>query len=78
MSCRVLKRGMESYTLNAIAEIAKAHGFTKIVGEYIPTKKNGIVKDHYEKLGFSATGNTWELDTNSYTNKPVHISLKKP
>jgi FkbH-like protein len=78
MSCRVLKRGMESYTLNAIAEIAKAHGFTKIVGEYIPTKKNGIVKDHYEKLGFSTTGNTWELDTNSYTNKPVHISLKKP
>jgi FkbH-like protein len=78
MSCRVLKRGMESYTLNAIAEIAKAHGFTKIVGEYIPTKKNGIVKDHYEKLGFSTAGNTWELDTNSYTNKPVHISLKKP
>src|SRR5688572_18042012 len=78
MSCRVLKRGMESYTLNAIAEIARAHGFTKITGEYIPTKKNGIVKDHYEKLGFSTTGNTWELDANSYTNKPVHISLKKP
>lgn len=76
MSCRVLKRGMEAFTLNSIAEIAKAHGFTKIVGEYIPTKKNALVKDHYEKLGFSASGNCWELNTTSYTNKPVHISLK--
>jgi FkbH-like protein len=76
MSCRVLKRGMESFTLNTITDLARKHGFTKLVGEYIPTKKNGLVKDHYEKLGFLPNGNSWELDTTKYTNKSVHISSK--
>jgi predicted enzyme involved in methoxymalonyl-ACP biosynthesis len=29
-------------------------GARRLVGEYIPTKKNGMVKDHYAKLGFTA------------------------
>ena len=28
-------------------------GARRLVGEYIPTKKNGMVKDHYAKLGFT-------------------------
>src|ERR1700744_2008509 len=47
MSCRVLKRGMENFTMNTIVEIALEGGFDRVVGEYLPTKKNGIVKDHY-------------------------------
>jgi len=67
MSCRVLKRGMELFTLLSIIDLAKARGYKKLVGEYIPTKKNGLVKDHYEKLGFSkADDNTWELEIDNY------------
>jgi FkbH-like protein len=54
MSCRVLGRQVEPTTLNLIAQEAKKLGAQRLVGEYIPTKKNGMVKDHYERLGFGA------------------------
>lgn len=63
MSCRVLKRGMEIFTLNNIIELAEQLGCSRITGEYIPTKKNGIVKDHYTNLGFTAISDYfWALD----------------
>jgi FkbH-like protein len=52
MSCRVLGRQVEPTTLNLIARQAARLGARRLVGEYIPTKKNGMVKDHYAKLGF--------------------------
>jgi len=52
MSCRVLKRGMEYFTLNIMVERAKAAGFKTIIGEYIPTQKNSMVKNHYPNLDF--------------------------
>jgi FkbH-like protein len=53
MSCRVLKRGMERFTLNTILAAAMAKGAHTVLGEYLPTKKNGIVANHYRDLGFS-------------------------
>jgi FkbH-like protein len=53
MSCRVLKRGVESFLLNNIAAAARERGLTELVGEYIPTAKNVLVKHHYEQLGFT-------------------------
>ena len=53
MSCRVLGRQVEPTTLNLIAAEALKLGAKRLVGEYIATKKNGMVKDHYAKLGFS-------------------------
>lgn len=76
MSCRVLKRGMERFTLNTIVEKANALGFKKIVGEYIPTKKNGLVKNHYVDLGFVSEGEYWVLDVASFEPTLVHIDKK--
>jgi FkbH-like protein len=52
MSCRVLGRQVEPTTLNLIAAQAKLLGASRLIGEYLPTKKNGMVKDHYARLGF--------------------------
>lgn len=74
MSCRVLKRGMEDFTLNTVVEKAREHGYRRIVGEYLPTLKNGMVKDHYDRLGFKPLGEgRYELDVNEYQNKTCHI-----
>ena len=74
MSCRVLKRGMEIFTLNTMVEYAKAHGFERIVGEYIPTLKNGMVKEHYTNLGFSPIGdNLYELNIQGYEPRECYI-----
>ncbi|MCS7078162.1 MAG: HAD-IIIC family phosphatase [Bacteroidia bacterium] len=75
MSCRVLKRGVEQFVLNTIVEYAKSNGFKHIIGEYIPTAKNGMVKDHYPKLGFEAMHkpNFWRLDVDNFVFYPVYI-----
>ena len=53
MSCRVLGRQVEPATLNLIAQEADRLGARRVIGEYIPTKKNALVKDHYARLGFT-------------------------
>ena len=54
MSCRVLGRQVEPATLSLIAQYAHALGARRLVGEYAPTKKNAMVRDHYSALGFTA------------------------
>jgi FkbH-like protein len=56
MSCRVLGRQVEPTTLNLIAQEAGKLGARRLVGEYIPTKKNAMVKEHYARLGFTVAG----------------------
>ena len=53
MSCRVLGRNVESMVLREILAEARAAGMQRVVGIYIPTDRNGMVKEHYAKLGFT-------------------------
>jgi len=80
MSCRVLKRGMENFTLNTMVESARAKGYERIVGEYLPTPKNGMVKEHYERLGFrkmeDTETNKFELAIDTYQLKKCYIDAK--
>jgi FkbH-like protein len=75
MSCRVLKRGMEQFMLNEIVDYAKKLNCYEIIGEYIETKKNGIVKDHYKNLGFTNLNDAWYLKTDNF--KPGTFYIKK-
>ena len=80
MSCRVLKRGMENFTLNTMAEKAKAKGFKRIVGEYIPTPKNKMVESHYPNLGFMPLDdepNRYVLDLDNYQPKECYITKRE-
>ena len=52
MSCRVFSRGIETAVLHEIFRLAKEKGVQRINGEYIPSKKNVIVKDFYDNHGF--------------------------
>ena len=53
MSCRVLGRQVEPASLGLIVEQARRLGATLLIGDYLPTEKNGMVKDHYARLGFT-------------------------
>ena len=53
MSCRVLGRGMEEFIQNNLLVLARERGAKRIVGTYIPTKKNGLVRDLFAKLRYS-------------------------
>ena len=56
MSCRVLERGVEQFAQNELVRAVHAEGLAKIVGTYIPTAKNGMVKDLFARLGFEPAG----------------------
>lgn len=68
MSCRVLGRRVEQAVLREILDRAREHGAKRVVGKYIPTERNELVRDHFGKLGFElidedALGTvTWAID----------------
>ena len=80
MSCRVLKRSMENFTLNTLVDYARTKGFKKIIGEYLPTAKNSMVKDHYLNLGFTEIKECktarWELNVNAFVPRECYITEK--
>ena len=71
MSCRVLGRKVEIATLQNIIQNAKNNGADKLIGYYNKTERNGLVKDHYKKLGFNKTSGDdhneiWQLNIKDY------------
>jgi FkbH-like protein len=85
MSCRVLKRDMELAMLDALVEHARATGIATLRGYYLPTKKNGMVADHYEKLGFERDSvdpenknSVWSFNLQAYSPRNRHIKILEP
>jgi FkbH-like protein len=80
MSCRVLGRGVEQFLMNSVFEEARRLGLHAVTGEFIPTAKNGMVKDFFARFGFTkvaedAGGATrWSLETAAYQPRPTLIS----
>jgi FkbH-like protein len=83
MSCRVLGRQVEEATLNLVASEAAKLGASRLVGDYLPTQKNGMVRDHYQKLGFAPVDATpdgssrWALDLANYKPLSTFISTTR-
>ena len=78
MSCRVLKRDMELAMLDELVSHARQRGLAALTGRYLPTPKNAMVADHYERLGFSLASRTehgteWRLPLAGYEPKNSHI-----
>jgi FkbH-like protein len=83
MSCRVLSRRVEDAVLAEIVRAARAAGARRITGAYKPTARNGIVVDHYRKLGFTLeredpSGETvWSLDLTSYCEPDLPMIVNR-
>jgi FkbH-like protein len=56
MSCRVLGRKVEQMVLREILMQARGANIQTLTGVYRPTEKNGLVRDHYRRLGLTQTG----------------------
>src|SRR5215467_11952478 len=78
MSCRVLKRGVEECLINNLFNEARKRGLVGVVGEYIKSSKNAMVKDFYNDFGFDLVRNdglrqVWYLDVERYELKQTSI-----
>jgi FkbH-like protein len=80
MSCRVLKRQVEEEVVNEMARLAARLGAKRIAAWYLPTAKNGMVRDLYPRMGFATVGETperseFELDLAAFEIKPTEIEI---
>lgn len=82
MSCRVIGRSIETALLAKIVADAKKANANRIIGEYIPTKKNPPASDLFERHGFGmpATSDdnvtSWILNLDEQTiDAPEWIEL---
>jgi FkbH-like protein len=82
MSCRVLNRRVEEGILNSLASQLREKGAQSVAGVYLPSPKNGLVKEHYARLGFVKTaeaddGRTdWRLDLAGFTARDVPFTYE--
>ncbi len=77
MSCRVLKRGMEYAMFEVLCEMTQQRGVVSIVGEYMPTAKNKMVKNLYAELGFVKSASheksdSWVLSMQEKSLRSLH------
>jgi FkbH-like protein len=82
MSCRVLKRQMEDEVVNEMVRLAKLRGCSTVVGHYLPTEKNGMVRDLFPRMGFELVEETpertaWQLTTEDFVPKKTHIQMDR-
>lgn len=81
MSCRVLGRQVEVATLNVVAALSRELGARRLVGEYYPTARNGMVKDHYARLGFTQLAQDADgrsravIDLTTFAAAPTFIEI---
>lgn len=65
MSCRVIGRGVEKVLLSKLVNSAASRGHVCIIGQYLPTAKNGLVAEFYSQHGFRQATDRgrdyWEL-----------------
>jgi FkbH-like protein len=63
MSCRVIGRTVENKMLARLCEVADGRGCNRLRGTFIPTSKNGVVRDLFERLGFTAEAEAEDGET---------------
>ena len=82
MSCRVLGRKVELATLYNLIYSAKKYNIKEIIGKFIPTNRNNLVKNHYKDLGFKLKSKKnkielWTINTDNYSFKKIPFNTFK-
>ena len=82
MSCRVIGRTLEDEIAGLIVAEARRRGCRTVRGHYLPTAKNGLVRELYPRLGFTpdpsgpADGGThWVLSVEAGVTPPGLIRV---
>ena len=53
MSCRVIGRTVEQFFFGVFLNRCRELGYVRVVGDYVPTKKNSLVSKLYDSMGFT-------------------------
>jgi len=80
MSCRVFGRQLEVEAMNIAVEAAQSRSIRALHADYIPTKRNGVISELYESLGFARLhppvgengASRWILNVTEHVARPTH------
>ncbi len=80
MSCRVFKRELEYAIFDIVIDDLIARNIKEIYAKYIPTAKNGYIKNLYTELGFETVESCedytlYRLDVDEYIKKNKNIEV---
>ena len=75
LSCRVIGRGVEEGILDYIINEARKNNVKRIIGNFIPTKKNKPSESFLPNFGFEKENEHWIYDLEKYSKKPSHLLL---
>ena len=73
LSCRVIGRGIEEGILDYIVNDAKKNNVKRLIGNFIPTKKNKPSESFLPNFGFKKEGNRWIYSLENHSKKPSHL-----
>ena len=82
MSCRVIARTVEEFSMNYVVDRHERLGYQCLLGEFISTAKNQLVADFYERFGFTQNGEPgggltrYSLDLTDYQPRPTAVTAK--
>jgi len=82
LSCRVMGLSVETVLLKRIYDAARVRAVARLVGEFVPTAKNGPTVDFYRRHGFRLDGDAggtqaWILDPRAdRIEDPAWIAVK--
>ncbi len=77
MSCRVLKRGLEQFVMNALLVQLHQMGIVEVFGEIIQNEKNKLIYQFYQDFGFEKLDNQWRLMVHQYQKQSTEIESDK-
>ncbi len=81
MSCRALGRKVEVAMLRVLKNELKKRDIDRITAQYRPTAKNGMVRDHFDNLGFHLVmeepdgARHYSAMTSEIKNSPLPIEI---
>ena len=84
MSCRVFSRGLEHEAMTIAVEALRARGMRHLHADFVPTERNGVIRNLFAELGFTrvdgpadATApSRWWLDLAAYAPRPTFMTRK--
>ena len=75
LSCRVIGRGIEEGILDYIINEARKNNIKRIIGNFIPTKKNKPSESFLSNFGFKKVNDYWIYSLEKHSKKPSHLLL---
>ncbi len=77
MSCRVIGRRLEEVLVGSMINLAKKAGVEEMVGEFIPSGKNGPAMDVFRQLGFKQDNGMWIYPVQQGFSMPGIIKVRQ-